>query len=230
MAGKNTKSRDQNSKTGSKKTASGKKKSVSKKSVPKVGKKRSVASKKKTEKKRAEAEACELIGPVKPGRPVSFDVKKGDAILLGIASGETLTHLCSQPGFVCRQTVTNWLLRGVSNESRELLEFAVKYKLAGDIRALLQEDAYLQTIRDIQGMALADLMDGEWIRQEMVLDAMKWYLSKFRNRRTEVDGLEDAVRKLAQAVGSEDEGSGGNSGFRFVVHRGANEGGQSDDA
>jgi len=177
----------------------------------------------KRKKPKAVVVVPEVMDPVRRMRGPAFDARKADLILVGLAGGDTLTNMCGKKGFPTRKTVTSWLLRGVSNEGHDLLEFAVKYKLAGDIRALLEEDEYLQTIKNIQTMSLKKLLGGESVRLEMVLDAMKWYLSKFRNRRTAVDGLEEAVRRLANAVGNEGgEGAeeSGPGGWRFVVHKG----------
>lgn len=141
-----------------------------------------------------------LVPEVIPGRPTKFDAEVAGRILSGLASGDTLTHLCSADGMPCRQTVSNWVLEGITGEDPKKLQFAVKFRLACDIRAALVEDSFLDDIRLVREMPIEDLLK-QVVRYEILFNEQKWFLCKFRKRESDVDGLDDAIKKIAQAAG-----------------------------
>ena len=140
--------------------------------------------------------------PARRGRPTKFTKEAGVKILAGLAAGGTLTGVCADRSFPCRQTVAKWILEGITKGSGEKMDFAVHFKLACDLRAALQEDEFLQIIKTVQEMPLEQLTAGELERFEFVVSNIKWHMIKFRNRPLpDNDGLDTAIKRIAQAAG-----------------------------
>jgi hypothetical protein len=171
-------------------------------SVPRVGKPDDPVRKKSSK-------------PRKAGRPLTFSVAIGERILDGLAGGNSLTKVCEDESLPDRHTVAGWVRRGAVGTDADLQAFAVGFVLACNVRVALLEDDFVQLVARIRGTDKLALMAGEAVRFKLEMDALKWYLGRFRQRRAEVDGFEDAVKRLEDAA--EDAEESGGYGGRFVM-------------
>jgi len=155
--------------------------------------------------------------PAKRGRPVQFSRVLADRILDALAGGQSLTQVCCDESLPCRQTVAGWARRGALGEDPDLQAFAFGFVLACNVRVALLEDDFVELVQRVRRASHADLLAGDAIRFKLEMDALKWYLGKFRQRRPVVDGFEEAVRRIDEAQADEMDVQS-RPGFLMRVH------------
>ena len=140
-------------------------------------------------------------------RKTSAQVKRDDAfswevaerILARLASGESLVAICESEGFPCRQTVSNWMVRGIRKNDSELRTFAEAFVLACNIRSTLLEDEFIEMLRKLRDAKAEDLTAGDAVKFKLWFDNSKWFMIRWRRRDVKFEGLEDVIKKFNPA-------------------------------
>jgi hypothetical protein len=109
---------------------------------------------------------CELIGPIKRGRPSSYTDEIAQEICERIANGETLTEICRDEDMPGRSTVTEWLMY-----DRE--GFSGLYAQARAIQAIHEDD---------ESKEIADNLAILPEHKRIMIDTRKWRAERLNRR------------------------------------------------